>query len=840
MKKNYFSFLKSKIAIVTIMLLVNFQISAQTYVTSGSSLTTQVNAAAAGAIFIIPNGTYNNFSSTFTANANAANPITIKAETVGGVTLTGDSKFVFNQASHIVLEGFVFNCTSNNTLVKLNGSNNIRVTRNVFDQVSTSSVKMLYIGGIYNDYTFQFLSHDNRIDHNIFQNKTTAGNYLTIDGTSNADGSISLQSQNDKIDYNYFKNMGPREANEKEAVRIGWSQMSMSSGYTILEHNLFEDCDGDPEVVSVKSCDNIIRHNTFTKSYGTLSLRHGNRSRVEGNYFFGGNKANGTFGTSTLYTGGIRIYGKDHLIINNYFEGLKGTQWDAPITLTQGDAIDGSSTNLTKHFRAENVTIAYNTLVNNKYGIEIGFDNNNNYNTALKNIKFANNIITGSENNLINYIENQTQGSEITWFNNVMNPTGTASLTSNASTFTTAQAQIINPNLTLDGTIWKATSTTPLLANGISTLTVSDDIQGQTRPATSNPGADHFSTDTVIYGPLSPSDVGPNAYNGGGPSNFIYASSVTNFIALGETKTATITSNVNWTATTTTSWISISPASGSLNGSINITAAANPTTAQRNGTVTLTDGTISTTINIIQLAGDPTTGLNMINDGTATDPVTVTFSTQQVDATNSNYATNTLDKLFSTRWSGYDIGAYLIYDLGSSYNMDLVRIATTSGKTYLYEILTSNTGNAAADFASVSNVQSNSTGQFEAYPVTNTARYVKIIGNGQAGGVSLWNTIIEIELYGTSVLSTNQNQLISSVQLYPNPAKGILNLSLSNTSASQIQIFTLDGRQVISQKVNSLVNEQSIDVSALSNGSYLLKLSDKNKTITSKMFLIAN
>ena len=57
-----------------------------------------------------------------------------------------------------------------------------------------------------------------------------------------------------------------------------------------------------------------------------------------------------------------------------------------PITLTQGDAIDGQSTSLSKHFRAERVTIAYNTLVYNVHGIEIGFDNNNNYNTGLKNI----------------------------------------------------------------------------------------------------------------------------------------------------------------------------------------------------------------------------------------------------------------------------------------------------------------------------------------------------------------------------------------------------------------------------------------------------------------------
>ena len=840
MDNFYISFLKNKIAIITIILIANLQLSAQTYVTSSSTLSTQVNAATPGAVFIIPNGTYNNFSSTFTANANASNPITIKAETVGGDTLTGDSKFVFNLASHIILEGFVFNCTSNNTLVKLNGSNNIRITRNVFEQVSTSSVKMVYIGGIYNDYTFQNLSHDNRIDHNIFQNKTTVGNYLTIDGTSNADGSISLQSQNDKIDYNYFKNIGPREANEKEAVRIGWSQMSMSSGYTILEHNLFEDCDGDPEIVSVKSCDNIIRHNTFLKNYGTLSLRHGNRNRVEGNYFFGGDKANGTFGTSTTYTGGIRIYGKDHLILNNYFEGLKGTQWDAPITLTQGDAIDGNSTNLTKHFRAENVTIAYNTLVNNTYGIEIGFDNNNNYNTPLSNIKFANNIITGSENNLINYIENQTQGSQITWFNNLMYPTGTANLTSNASTFTTSQAQITNPNLALSNSVWNATATTPLLANGIATLTLAQDIQGQTRPTISNVGADHFSTDTATYGPLTPADVGPNAYGGSGPSDYIYASAITNFAALGETKNTTISSNVSWTVTSSESWITFTPTSGSQNGTIAITAGANPTTAQRVGTVTVTGGTESRVINVIQAAGDPTAGLNMINTGTATDPVTVTFSTQQVDATNSNYATNTLDKNISTRWSGYDVGAYLIYDLGSSYNMDLIRIATTSGKTYLYEILTSNTGNAASDFVSVSNVQSNNTGNYEPYVVTNTARYVKIIGNGQAGGVSLWNSITEIELYGTQVLSTNQNQLASTIQVYPNPAKGVLNLNYTSTIDSQIQIFTLDGRQVITQKVNPLVDEQSIDVSKLSNGSYLLNLLDGNKTIATKMFLIAN
>ncbi|RYG56798.1 MAG: hypothetical protein EON56_03535 [Alphaproteobacteria bacterium] len=85
--------------------------------------------------------------------------------------------------------------------------------------------------------------------------------------------------------HNYFYNNGPRLENEKEAIRIGNSQLSQSSGNTTVEFNLFEECDGDPEIVSVKSCDNIIRHNTFNRNYGSLTLRQGNRNIAEGNYF---------------------------------------------------------------------------------------------------------------------------------------------------------------------------------------------------------------------------------------------------------------------------------------------------------------------------------------------------------------------------------------------------------------------------------------------------------------------------------------------------------------------------------------------------------------------------
>lgn len=488
---------------------------AQTYVNDGDDLRDYVNAAAPGDVFIVTDGTYNDFEASFTGNGTAANPIIIKAQTVGGVTLTGDSHFAFKKASHIVFEGFVFDAQGDNTLIKLEGSNNIRITRNVFELQTIDPIKWVYIGGVWDDNTFQHESHHNRIDHNTFQNKATPGHYITVDGTNDGNNDFR-QSKYDRIDHNYLKNNSPRAANEQESIRIGWSDMSQSSGFTVVEYNLFENCDGDPEVVSVKSCDNIIRHNTFKACYGTLSLRHGNRNRVEGNYFFGDGKPNGTFvnsngTTSTIHTGGIRIYGTDHVIINNYMEGLKGTRWDAPIALTQGDAIDGSSTNYSKHFRAERVTIAYNTLVNNTYGIEIGYDNNGNYNKGLKDITIANNIVTGSENSLITYLDGNNQAGEITWSNNTFLPTGNATLTSDNSTFSTSEINLTDPLLVYDGTVWKSTAASPTSTNNLSSLVINQDIEGQARPSLSTVGADHFSTDAVLYGPVTAADVGPNS-----------------------------------------------------------------------------------------------------------------------------------------------------------------------------------------------------------------------------------------------------------------------------------------------------------------------------------------
>jgi sulfatase modifying factor 1 len=62
-----------------------------------------------------------------------------------------------------------------------------------------------------------------------------------------------------------------------------------------------------------------------------------------------------------------------------------------------------------------------------------------------------------------------------------------------------------------------------------------------------------------------------------------------------------VSSNVSWTASDDSSWISVSPTSGSNNGSVTVTVQANSSTSPRNGTVTISGGGIRDTVIINQM-----------------------------------------------------------------------------------------------------------------------------------------------------------------------------------------------------------------------------------------------
>lgn len=465
-------------------------------VSSASALRDAIDEARPGDSIELADGTYDIGGIPVRRGGVEGFPVTIRARTIGGTTLTGGSSFTLKKVAHVTIEGFVFESTDV-TAVKTESASHARITRNVFRLNETGSLKWIVIGGSF-DLVDPFSDH-NRIDHNRFEDKDELGNFITIDGSAPPD---ARSSQYDRIDHNHFLRTGPRATNEKEAVRIGWSAMSLSSGFTILEHNLFEECDGDPEVVSVKSSDAIVRYNTFRRSQGTLSIRHGNRTLVEGNVFQGEGRDG---------TGGIRFYGDDHVIVNNVMTGLTGTRFDAPIAVTNGDADYGpGTTDLTKHFTPQRATIAHNTLVGNEHGIEIGYTGSG-YNRPPRQITFANNIVQGDTGNLVHLF---TAPESATYAGNLMWPTGSASVGISASD---AQITVADPLLAGGDLPWLLTASSPAI-DAATASSVMLDVQGQTR-AQPDAGADEYAPgQPVRFAPLTAADVGPDAPDDGGPT----------------------------------------------------------------------------------------------------------------------------------------------------------------------------------------------------------------------------------------------------------------------------------------------------------------------------------
>ncbi|WP_461009183.1 chondroitinase-B domain-containing protein [Streptomyces capparidis] len=440
-------------------------------VATSAQLQTAFGAAQAGDRIVLADGQYT-IGKMSGKNGTATQPITVVAANRGRAVINNGQLEVAN-SSYVTFEGLKW--TNSNTL-KITSSNNVRLTRNHFRLTEESSLKWVLIGGAN--------SHHNRVDHNLFEEKHQLGNFITIDGSE------TQQSQYDLIDHNHFRNIGPRAQNEMEAIRVGWSEISRSSGHTVIESNLFENCDGDPEIISVKSNDNIVRHNTFRASQGTLSQRHGNRGTFHGNFFFGEGKSG---------TGGIRVYGQDHKIYNNYFEGLTGTGYDAALQLDGGD-VDTSGA-LSAHWRVYRATVVNNTFVNNVSNIEIGA----NYSLAPVDSVIADNVVTGSQGKLFNELKkpvNMTYSGNIAW------PTGSAAV---GVTQPASAIRPVDPLLVRDGSVYRIGAGSPAIDAGVSRSFVTDDMDGQARTGAPDVGADERSSAAAVRGPLTATDVGPGA-----------------------------------------------------------------------------------------------------------------------------------------------------------------------------------------------------------------------------------------------------------------------------------------------------------------------------------------
>ena len=304
-----------------------------------------VKKAQPGDTIIMAAGVWENALLVFKANGTAAKPIVLKAEKPGQVFLEGKSRLRI-AGKYLIVSGLYFRKgqTPGGGVIEFreNGENlafYCRVTECVIEEFNNPD-------RMKEDIWVQLYGQHNRFDHNYVAGKKNGGVTLAVNLND-----ASNQDNYHQIDHNYF---GPRPrlgSNGGETIRIGVSTYSLTSSRTIVEDNYFYQCSGEVEIVSIKSCDNIIRRNLFVECEGGLVLRHGNRNIIEGNFFLGNGKP---------HTGGVRVINAGHVIVNNYFADLKGDRFRSALTLM--NAVPNSPIN--RYHQVRDVTIANNTFVN--------------------------------------------------------------------------------------------------------------------------------------------------------------------------------------------------------------------------------------------------------------------------------------------------------------------------------------------------------------------------------------------------------------------------------------------------------------------------------------------
>lgn len=327
-----------------------------------------------GDVIVLKNGVWTDFEIVFEGHGTAQKPITLTAQEKGKVVLSGQSSLKM-AGEHLVVSGLVFRDghTAADSVIafrknKTELANHSRVTETVIDHYSNPE-------RFETDYWVSMYGKYNRFDHNHLEGKSNKGVTMAVRLNSQA----SLENHH-RIDHNYF---GPRAtlgSNGGETLRVGTSHYSLFDSFTVIENNFFDRCDGEVEIVSIKSGGNEVRGNVFFESRGTLTLRHGNGNVLEGNVFLGNGVA---------HTGGIRVINKRQTIRNNYFEGLKGYRFGGAFVVMNG--VPNSPIN--RYHSVEDTVMENNSIINSDH-IELAAGSDAERSEAPSASRFSQNLIT--------------------------------------------------------------------------------------------------------------------------------------------------------------------------------------------------------------------------------------------------------------------------------------------------------------------------------------------------------------------------------------------------------------------------------------------------------------
>ena len=303
-----------------------------------------LETAQPGDTIYVKDGLYQDLSLVWEGKGTEDQPIVVLPQSKGGVIITGASQLRI--CGHdLTVSSLVFKdgtAPSKNVVDFKNGDNlaqRCRLTDCVIDSYNPvrRDIQCTYVN---------LYGKDNRVDGCSFLGKKSLGVTLVV--------MLNYKECLDNrhiIENNYF---GPRPvygSNGAETIRVGTSQQCLENSRTVIQNNFFDRCNGEVEVISIKSSENVISGNILYECEGVLALRHGDRNIASGNLFIGNGVRN---------TGGIRVVGEDQQIYDNEFYSLAGERFFSALALM--NAVPNSLPN--RYIQVKGADIHDNLFVN--------------------------------------------------------------------------------------------------------------------------------------------------------------------------------------------------------------------------------------------------------------------------------------------------------------------------------------------------------------------------------------------------------------------------------------------------------------------------------------------
>ena len=294
-----------------------------------------------GDIIILQNGEWKNVTISLDCIGSKEKPVVIKAETPGKVLITGNSKLKIG-GQYIIVDGlyFVNGYAGKDAVITFRTdnkhlANDCRVTNTVINDFNNPK-------RMDENNWVTFYGKNNELDHSSFIDKKNMGVLLAVI----LDDERSRENFH-SIDHNYFGRRLPLASNGGEMIRVGLSQHCQFNSNTRINNNFFEECDGEAEIISIKSCANEVKGNVFKECQGSVVLRHGDNNIVKNNYFLGNDKAG---------SGGVRVINKGQQVSNNIFYKCRGVDFRSPLVIMNG--VPNSPP--TRYVQVTNAEIIYN------------------------------------------------------------------------------------------------------------------------------------------------------------------------------------------------------------------------------------------------------------------------------------------------------------------------------------------------------------------------------------------------------------------------------------------------------------------------------------------------